>query len=84
MRSNILSYIVSILIVKRPNGSLRIYINYRVLNFLTIKNRNTSSLARDILIRLYTAKLFSKFDIITAFNKIRIEKEDKDKIAFLT
>ena len=31
-----------------------------------------------------SVKIYSKFDIIVAFNKIKIKKNDKHKIAFLT
>ena len=72
------------LIIKKLDDNLRIYIDYRALNALTIKNRNTSLLIRETLAKLYTVKIFSKFDIIIAFNKIRIKKDEKKKTAFLT
>ena len=34
--------------------------------------------------KLCSAKIFTKFDIITAFNEVRIKKGDKEKTAFLT
>ena len=34
--------------------------------------------------KLCLAKIFTKFDIIAIFNKIRIAKGDKEKTAFLT
>ena len=77
-------YTTPVLIVKKPDGGLRVYINYRALNTLTIKNRNTLPLIRETLIKLYIAKLYSKFDIIAAFNEIRIKEGYEQKIAFLT
>ena len=77
-------YIALVLIVKKSNSSLRIYIDYRALNLLTIRNRNTLPLIKETLARLYKARLYSKFDIITIFNKIRIKEGDKEKIVFLT
>ena len=77
-------YIALVLIIKKLDGGLRVYINYRVLNALTIKNRNAPPLVREILVKLYTAKIYSKFDIIAAFNEIRIREGYKEKIAFLT
>ena len=73
IKLNIFSYVASILIVKKLNKEFRICINYRALNALTIKNRNTLSLIKETLIKLYTAKIFNKFDIIAAFNEIRIK-----------
>ena len=76
-------YAVSVLIIKKPDGRLRIYIDYRALNILTIKNRNAPPLIRETLARLYVAKVFTKFNIIAAFNKIRIKAGEEEKTAFL-
>ena len=84
IRLNILSYVASILIVKKLDKKLRIYIDYRALNALTIKNRNALPLIREIIIKLYFVKIFTKFDIIATFNKIRIKEENKEKTIFLT
>ena len=70
IKSSTSLYVVFILIVKKLNEELRIYINYRVLNVLIIKNRNALPLIRKIMIKLYVAKVFIKFDIIIIFNKI--------------
>ncbi len=77
-------YAAPILIIKKFKGGLKIYIDYRTFNTFTIKNRNTSLLIREILSRLYKTKYYSKFDVIAAFNKIKIKEEDKEKIVFLT
>ena len=70
-------YATSIFIVKKLKSDFRIYIDYRALNALIIKNRNVSFLIREILARLYLTKYFSKFDIIVVFNEIRIKKKRK-------
>ena len=70
IRFNISLYIVLILIIKKPNRRLRIYINYRILNALIIKNRNIFPLIREIIIKLCIAKIFTKFNIIATFNEI--------------
>ena len=72
IRPNILPYVIPVLIIKKPDNSLKIYINYKVLNFLIIKNRNTLLLIRKTLSRLYKIRVYLKFDIIIIFNKIRI------------
>ena len=60
------------LIVKKSNKSLKVYVNYRALNALIIFNKNVFLLIKEILIKLYTARIYSKFDIIAVFNEIRI------------
>ena len=82
IKSNTSPYAISILIVKKFDKRFRIYIDYRALNILIIKNRNILFLIKEILIKLYTTKIFNKFDIITVFNKIRIKKKWKKKTIF--
>ena len=84
IRPSTLPYTALVLIIKKLDGGLRIYIDYRALNALTIKNRNILLLIRETLSRLYAAKVYSKFDIITAFNKIRIKEGEEEKTTFLT
>ena len=60
------------LIIKKSNKDLRVYINYRALNALIIFNKNVFLLIKEILVKLYAARIYSKFDIIAIFNKIRI------------
>ena len=52
IKYNSSSYVVSILIIKKLNEDLRICVNYRTFNNVTIKNRNTSLLFRNIFVRL--------------------------------
>ena len=76
-------YAAPVLIVKKLDGEIRIYVNYRTLNALTIRNRNTPPLIKDTLAKLYTVKVYSKFDIIAAFNEIRVKEGYEEKTAFL-
>ena len=49
-------YAALILIVKKLNKNLYIYVNYKVLNILIIRNKNISLLIRKILIKLCIIK----------------------------
>ena len=69
--------------MKKSNKKLKIYINYKILNALTIPNRNISPLIKETLFKLYIIKIYNKFDIIATFNQIRVKKGYKKKIAFL-
>lgn len=77
-------YATPVLIVKKPERGLRVCVNYRVLNALTIKNRNAPPLIKETLARLCSAKIYSKFDIIATFNEVRMREGDEHKTAFLT
>ena len=56
IKRNISLYVTLILIIKKLNEELRIYVNYKILNVLIIRNKNISFLIRKILIRLYIIK----------------------------
>ena len=67
----------SILFVYKPDGSLWLYINYRGLNNLTIKNRYPLSLIGESLDRLKQAKCFIQLDFTSAYYQMRVKKGDK-------
>ncbi len=83
IKFNSLPYAAPVLVVKKFKRGLRVYIDYRALNALTIKNCNIFSLIREILSRLCKIKYYLKFDVIAAFNEIRIKEGDEEKTAFL-
>ena len=70
IRPSTFLYIALVLIIKKPDRGLRIYIDYYILNTLIIKNRNASLFIREIIVKLYSAKIFIKFNIITIFNEV--------------
>jgi len=69
--------ISSILFVKKPSEELRFCMNYRSLNVMTVKNRYSLLLIREILDRLTKIKYYIKLDIIAVFNKLRMTYEDE-------
>ena len=73
-----------VLFVKKPGGKLRLCMDYRALNSITIKNRYPIPLVSETLDRLSKARYFTKVDVISAFNRIRIAKGDEWKTAFRT
>lgn len=76
MLSNLL-YALLVLLIKKPSGSIRIYVNYRVLNALTVKDRYPIPLIKETLERLLKAKFYTKLNIITTFNNLYIREGDK-------
>ena len=73
-----------VLFAKRPGGGLRFCVDYRALNAIMVKNRYPLPLIKETLERVCKAKIFSKIDIIAAFNKLRIKEEEEWKTAFRT
>jgi hypothetical protein len=73
-----------ILFVKKGDGSLRLVVDYRGLNEITIKNRYPLPLVRETLMRLSKAKWFTKLDVRGAYNLIRMAEGEEWKTAFRT
>ena len=61
-----------ILFDRKPDGSLRLCVDYRGLNNLTIKNRYPLPLIGESLDRLGRAKQFTQLDLTNAYHQIRI------------
>ena len=59
-----------VLLVRKPGGGIRFYIDYRGLNELTVKDRYLLPLIRETLRNMSKARWFTKLDIIAAFYKI--------------
>ena len=73
-----------ILFVKKKNGSLRLCVDYRGLNLLTIKNRYPLPLIGESLDRLSKARIYTSLDMVAAYNRLRIREGDEWKTAFRT
>ena len=73
-----------ILFVKKKNETLKLCVNYRDLNLLTIKNRYFLSLIDESLDRLSKTRIYTSLDIIAAYNRLRIRENDEWKTAFRT
>lgn len=72
-----------LLLAAKPGGGVRICQDYRGLNNVTIKNRYPLPLVRETLDAICRAKVYTKLDIIAAFNKLRIAEGDEWKTAFI-
>ena len=67
----------SILFDRKPDGSLRLCMDYRGLNNITIKNRYPLPLIGESLDRLGRAKRFTQLDLTNAYHRMRICEGDK-------
>ena len=74
-----------ILFVPKPHGrGLRLCVDYRGLNKITIPNRYPLPLMQELQDRVQGAQWFTKMDLKNGFNLIRIRKGDEWKTAFRT
>ena len=71
----------SVIFVKKPEGDLHLCVDYCDLNNLTVKNRYSLPLIRETLNLLTLSVIFTKLDIIAAFNKLQMAEEKEWKTA---
>jgi hypothetical protein len=77
-------YGAPVLFVKKKDGTLRMVIDYRALNKITIKNKYPLPRIDDLLDRLGGAKYFTSLDLTSGYHQIRINSDDVPKTAFRT
>ena len=77
-------YGAPVLFVQKKDGTLRMCIDYRALNKLTVKNRYPLPRIDDLLDKLHGATVFSSLDLQSGYHQIGITDEDVPKTTFKT
>ena len=73
-----------VLFVKKKDGTLRLCIDYRGLNQITVKNKYPLPLIEELFEQLQGASFFSKLDLRQGYYQLKVKKEDVPKTAFNT
>ncbi|XP_057471067.1 uncharacterized protein LOC130759868 [Actinidia eriantha] len=72
------------LFAQKKDGSLRLCIDYRKLNRVTVKNKYPMPRIDDLFDQLKGSVCFSKIDLRSGYYQVRVKKEDIPKTAFRT
>ena len=73
-----------IMFVKKKDGTLRLYIDYRQLNKVTVKNKYPLPRIDDLFDQMRGAKVFSKIELRSGYHPVKIKDEDIHKTTFRT
>jgi hypothetical protein len=70
--------------VKKKDGTLRLFIDYRQLNKMSIKNKYRLPRIDDLFDQLRGDTIFSKIDLRSGYHQVTIKDEDIHKTTFRT
>ena len=73
-----------VLFAKKKDKTLRLYIDYRQLNRVTIKNQYPLPRIDDLFDQLRGARVYSKIELRTGYHQLRVRDTDIPKTAFRT
>ena len=77
-------YASPIVVVKKSDGSIRVCVDYRKLNKITIFDPEPMPQMRDIFAELSGTQYYSKFDFCKGYWQIPMREKDKDLTTFIT
>lgn len=72
------------LLVKKKDDNMRLCIDYRQLNKITIKNKYPLTIIDDLMDQLVGACVINKINLRYGYHQIREKNEDISKTAFRT
>ncbi|GJT80478.1 putative nucleotidyltransferase, ribonuclease H [Tanacetum coccineum] len=74
----------SVLFVRKKDCSMRLYVNYRELNRITVRNKYPLPRIDDLFDQLQGAKFFSEIDLMSGYHLLRVKEQDVSNITFRT
>ena len=73
-----------VLLVKKQDGTMRMCVDFRKLNQVTVKDSYPLPVIEDVFNTLAKARWFTKLDLASGYHQVRIQPGDEAKTAFAT
>ncbi|XP_072064475.1 uncharacterized protein [Arachis hypogaea] len=73
-----------VLFVNKKDGTMRLCVDYRQLNKITVRNKYSLPRIDDLFDQLQGATCFSKIDLRSGYHQLKVKEEDIPKTAFCT
>jgi hypothetical protein len=78
------AYASPVVMVKKPDGSTRVCVDFRQLNKITVFDPEPMPTAEDIFVKLSNDRYFSKFDLSKGYWQVPMKETDKQYTSFTT
>jgi len=76
-------YAAPVIFMTKPNGTLRMCVDYWGLNKITVKDQYPLPYIDDILDKLHGGRIFTKLDLASGYHQVRIHPDDCHNTAFI-
>jgi len=76
-------YAAPVIFVKKSNGTLRMCVDYRGLNKITVKDRYPLPYIDDLFDKLHGGRIFTKLNLASGYQQVRIHPDECHKTAFI-
>ena len=84
IRPSISPWGAPVLFVKKKDGSLKLCIDYKQLNRVTIRNQYPLPRIDELFDQLQGSRVYSKIDLRSGYHQLRVQESDVPKTAFRT